>query len=206
MVVFTPETDNPFSKSGMRSVCMGIYNGANISSYLWINSLRKLPTFGDATTGFPTKWRLRNERRNSILMRRHFPDLGSASDWLSKISHAARPFRSTARAQIWVVTRHQYGISALVSQTSFGGETSAVVGSVAKYRLFSQARELMNANKSSRSLHQIDLYWELRRQACIRVTSETKESFLTRTNALLIGTLINRWRQREYRAIGHNFH
>ena len=34
MVVFTLETDNPFSKSGMRSVCMGIYNGANISSYL----------------------------------------------------------------------------------------------------------------------------------------------------------------------------
>ena len=25
---------------------------------------RKQPTFGDATTGFPTKWRLRNERRN----------------------------------------------------------------------------------------------------------------------------------------------
>ena len=123
-------------------------------------------------------------------MTRHNPDLGSASDWLKQISHAARPIRSTT--QIWVVTRHQYGISALVSQTSFGGETSAVIGSVAKCRLFSQAIELMNANKSSRSLHQIDLYWELRRQACIRVTSETKESFLTRTNALLIGTLINR--------------
>ena len=34
------------------------------------------------------------------------------------------------------MTRHQYGISALVSQTSFGGETS---NSVAKCRLFSQA-------------------------------------------------------------------
>jgi len=34
------------------------------------------------------------------------------------------------------VTRHQYGISAPVSQTSFGEETS---GSVAKCRLFSQA-------------------------------------------------------------------
>ena len=32
--------------------------------------------------------------------------------------------------------RHQYGIPTLVSQTSFGGETS---GSVAKCRLFSQA-------------------------------------------------------------------
>ena len=77
---------------------------------------------------------LRNERRNSILMTRHYPDLGSASDWLNQISHAARPIRSTT--QIWVVTRHQYGISGLVSQTSFGGETS---GSVAKCWLFSQA-------------------------------------------------------------------
>ena len=45
-----------------------------------------------------------------------------------------QPIRSST--QIWVVTRHQYGISALVSQTSFDGETS---GSVAKCRLFSQA-------------------------------------------------------------------
>ena len=66
--------------------------------------LRKQPTFGVATTGFPTKWRLRNERRNSILMTRHYPDLGSAFDWLKQISHAARPIRSTA--QMWVVTRH----------------------------------------------------------------------------------------------------
>jgi len=51
-------------------------------------SLRKQPTFGDATTGFPTKWRLRNERRSSILMTRHNPDLGSAPDWLNQISHA----------------------------------------------------------------------------------------------------------------------
>ena len=60
--------------------------------------------------------------------------LGSASDWLNQIFHAARPIRSTT--QIWVVTRHQYGISTLVSQTSFGVEAS---GSVAKCWLFSQA-------------------------------------------------------------------
>ena len=64
----------------------------------------------------------------------HYPYLGSASNWLNQISHAAQPIRSTT--QIWVVTRHQYGISALVSQTSFGRET---IGSVAKCRLFSQA-------------------------------------------------------------------
>ena len=67
-------------------------------------------------------------------MTRHHPDLGSSSDWLNQISHAARPMRSTT--QIWVETRHRYGISALVSHTSFGGETN---GSVATCRLFSQA-------------------------------------------------------------------
>ena len=48
-------------------------------------SLRKQPTFGDVTTGFPAKWRLRNKRRNSILRTRHYSDLGSASDWLNQI-------------------------------------------------------------------------------------------------------------------------
>ena len=55
-------------------------------------------------------------------MTRHYSDLGSVSDWLKQISRATRPIRSTT--QIQVVTRHQYGISALVSQTSFRGETS----------------------------------------------------------------------------------
>ena len=44
-------------------------------------SLRKQTTFCDATNDFPAKWRLRNDRRNSILMMRHYPHLGSASDW-----------------------------------------------------------------------------------------------------------------------------
>ena len=38
----------------------------------------------------------------------------------------------------WVMTRHLYEIPALVSQTSFGEETS---GDLVKRRLFSQARE-----------------------------------------------------------------
>ena len=67
-------------------------------------------------------------------MMRHYPDLGSASDWLKQISQAARPIRSTT--QIWVVTRHQYGISALVSQTTFDRETS---DGVTECPLFSQA-------------------------------------------------------------------
>ena len=55
--------------------------------------------------------------------------LGSASHYLNQISHVARPIRSTIQIWIWVVimTRHQYGISALISQTSFDGETSGSV-------------------------------------------------------------------------------
>ena len=64
-------------------------------------------------------------------MTRHYPDLGGASDWLKQISQVARPIRSTN--QIWVVTRHQYGISVLVSQTPFPGET---VSGIAKCHLF----------------------------------------------------------------------
>ena len=70
-------------------------------------SLRKQPTFCDVDTGFPAKWRLRNERRNSMLMTRHYPDLGCAFDW---------SIRSTT--QIWVLTRHQYGIAGRLSVVS----------------------------------------------------------------------------------------
>ena len=66
-------------------------------------------------------WEL-NERRNSILMTHHYPDLASTSDWSCRVRNLLQPIRSTT--QIWVVMRHQYGISLLISQTSFGGETS----------------------------------------------------------------------------------
>ena len=49
----------------------------------------------------------------------HYPDLASASDWLKQYPDL-----------------DQYGISAVVPQTSFGGKTS---GSVAIFRLVSQA-------------------------------------------------------------------
>ena len=74
------------------------------------------------------------KRRNTIMMMLHYPDLGSASDRLYHVGNLIQPIRSTT--QIRVVTRHQYGISVLVSQTSFGRETSC---SVTKCRLFSQA-------------------------------------------------------------------
>ena len=92
------------------------------------------PTFRNVTIGFPAKWRLRNERRNSTVTTCYCLDR-NASDWFKQISLVARPVRSTAA--IRVVTRHQYGIcTSLVPQTSFRGETS---GGVAKCRLVSMS-------------------------------------------------------------------
>ena len=88
--------------------------------------------------GFPAKWRLRNERRNSILMTCHHLDPGSASEWSFPVGNLLQPIRSTT--QTWVVTSHQYGISMLVSQTSFLGETRDALG---KYWLFSLAKILV---------------------------------------------------------------
>ena len=61
--------------------------------------------------------------------------------WLvtSHMGNLFKPIRSTT--QIWAVMRHQCGISALISQTSFGGETRS---SITKCRLFSQADSLYN--------------------------------------------------------------
>ena len=114
--------------------------------------LRKQPALRDPTTNFTAKWRLRNACRNSLLMTCHNPDLDSASDWLRQISFAARPIRSTT--QIWVVSRHQYGISVVVSQTSFRGETS---GSVAKCRLISQANSVHVTVKKKKRLQTIEI-------------------------------------------------
>ena len=55
---------------------------------------------------------------------KHYQDLGSDSDWSCHVENLIQPIRSTT--QIWVVTCHQYRISTLVSQTSFGGETAGV--------------------------------------------------------------------------------
>ena len=63
----------------------------------------------------------------------HSPDLGSTSVWSCRVGNLLQPIRSTT--QIWVVTRHQYGISVLVSQTSyFAGKL--ISGGVAKCQLF----------------------------------------------------------------------
>ena len=78
----------------------------------------------DATTGFPAKSRLGNDRRKTILMTRHYPDLGCRSDLSCRAGNLLQPIRNTTN--IWILTRHQYGISALVFQTSFRRETSEI--------------------------------------------------------------------------------
>ena len=83
------------------------YQCLTVTLTLTLVAWEKQPTFGDVTTGFPTKWHLRNERRNSIWITHRYPDLGSSSDWLNQISHAAWPIRCTT--QTWVVMHHQYG-------------------------------------------------------------------------------------------------
>ena len=60
---------------------------------------------------------------NYILMTCHYPALGSTSDWLKQIYLAAWPIIRSP-TQIWVMTRHQYGIYALVRRMSFRGEIS----------------------------------------------------------------------------------
>ena len=47
-----------------------------------ITSLSKQSTCWDATADFAAKWCVRKNCSNSILMIHHYPDLGSASDWL----------------------------------------------------------------------------------------------------------------------------
>ena len=61
------------------------------------------------------------------------PRWGCASDWSCHERNLLHPLRRTT--QIWVLTRHQYEISARVSLTSFRRETGS---GVTKCRLFTQ--------------------------------------------------------------------
>ena len=53
---------------------------------MYLHSPSEQQTFCDTNGGFPAKWPLRNERRNSMPITHHYPDLGSASDWMKQIS------------------------------------------------------------------------------------------------------------------------
>ena len=82
------------------------------------------------------------KHRNSLLITRHYQDMGSFSDCSCRVGNLIQPVRSTT--QIWVVTRHQYGISSLVSHTSFGEETS---GSVFSGYLMFRSLEILSESQ-----------------------------------------------------------
>ena len=79
-----------------------------VASIKW-TSLRKQLTFHGATTGLPTKWRLRNERKKFHTDDPSLPRSGYCF-WLVKEN-----FNQSGSNQFRVITRHQYGISALVA-------------------------------------------------------------------------------------------
>ena len=95
-----------------------------------LSSLRKQPTCRDVTNGFPAKWSLRNERRNSILTTCYHLDL--ASDWLCRKGNYFNQSEALPRSRQWHVISMEF--CAVLPQASFCGETS---GSVAICRLFS---------------------------------------------------------------------
>ena len=66
-----------------------------------------------------------------LLMTRHYRDVGSTSDWFE--ANQISQLESLPRSGL----RHQYGISALVFQALFRGETT---GGVTKCWLFSQVK------------------------------------------------------------------
>ena len=69
----------------------------------------------------------------------HYPDLGSASDWLKETF--PRGTTNQKHYEDLGSARHQYGISALVTQTSLCEGSS---GDLTKRRLFSQANFLVD--------------------------------------------------------------
>ena len=87
-------------------------------------SLRKRPTFCNSTTSFPTKWLLRKDCRNSILMmcQGYVPDLHVLPDWLKICFNYSGALPRSAVAH----PNHQYGISMLIPQISFQGVTLLV--------------------------------------------------------------------------------
>ena len=58
-----------------QKISLSVLASCSLSSSRNLGSARKQPTFTGATTGFPAKWRLRNERRNFILMTHYYTQI-----------------------------------------------------------------------------------------------------------------------------------
>ena len=90
---------------------------------------------------------------------RPYPDLDSASDWSCRVGNLFQPMRSTS--QIWVVTRHEYEISALVSQMSFGEETSGSVSKSFAQKLLASCLKQSKRNEGQ-TIQQHRPYWHMK--------------------------------------------
>ena len=123
-------------------------------------SLRKQPTFRDATTGFPA----RNNVWETTAETCHYLDVGSDSDWSNREGNVLQPIISTTQIC------HQYGISVMfviVSQTSFSrGETS---GDVPKCQVFPQARAMYGIYLLSLKIFHLHFFAWLRNYFCFHV-------------------------------------
>ena len=118
----------PLRKNLERSICdlpLRIYIVfKDLMTFSGICLMKQL-TSHHATTGFHVKWCLRKKCRNSTLMKHH-----CTSDWMKQFSTNQKHYSDLGND-----TADQYGISALVSQMSFCGETSE---GIAKCWLFSE--------------------------------------------------------------------
>ena len=120
------------SKISKSIVCTNVH----IKRYFLLLARENSRHLATLPLSFPAKCRLRSERKSSVLMTRHHPDPGSASDWLNQISHVAWPMRSTT--QIWVVTCHQYGICGSFLRCHLAGKPVVASPNVGCFvRLFS---------------------------------------------------------------------
>ena len=90
---------------------------------LQLQEARKQPTSGDVTNGFPAKWRLRNERRNSILLTWHIPDLGSASNWSCRKGKVT-PTKQKLHPDLGSDTSSVWNLRARFSKMTFSGASS----------------------------------------------------------------------------------
>ena len=80
------------------------------------DSLRKQPTFRNTTSGFPVKWRLRNDCRNFVLLRCHYPVLGGLLIGRVPRENCNQKHYSDLGSD---TRHHQYEIAAVISKRHF---------------------------------------------------------------------------------------
>ena len=101
-----------FARFGGISYCLNFDKLPDTAS---LSSRRKQPTLISRRHHWFSR-EMTSEKRAQKFHADDASDLGSVSDWLKQISHTSPPILKK-HLQLWVVTRHHYGISVLVSQT-----------------------------------------------------------------------------------------